>query len=175
MHAVKIILLAMTCCISYGILHDQVTARICVEYFTIGHAPIFATEDPTWLGLGWGILATWWVGLFLGVPLSIAARCGRLPRLTAIELLRPMIIVMVASATVALASGLIASIAARQGAMRLTGELGVRVPQERHALFLTDLAAHNASYLSGFCGGLVVIGGTWRTRRRRASQGMARA
>jgi len=28
----------------YGILHDQITARICVEYFTIGHPIVFGTE-----------------------------------------------------------------------------------------------------------------------------------
>jgi hypothetical protein len=41
----------------YGILHDLVTARVCVEYFTIGQVPFFGTS-PTILGLGWGIVAT---------------------------------------------------------------------------------------------------------------------
>jgi hypothetical protein len=57
--ALKIILLCVLSAITYGILHDQVTARICVEYFTIGHPPMFATDSPTFLALGWGILATW--------------------------------------------------------------------------------------------------------------------
>ena len=50
----------------YGIIHDQVTARVCVEYFTIGHPPIFGTDNPTLLRIGWGIVATWWVGLLFG-------------------------------------------------------------------------------------------------------------
>lgn len=60
--------------VGYGIIHDQITARICVEYFTIGHPPIIGTDDPTLLGIDWGILATWWVGLILGIGLTIAAR-----------------------------------------------------------------------------------------------------
>ena len=63
MHAVAIVVLCIGSAVIYGILHDQITARICVEYFTIGHPPIFPTESPTLLGIGWGILATWWVGL----------------------------------------------------------------------------------------------------------------
>jgi len=51
MEAAKIVLLSMASAITYGIIHDQVTARICVEYFTIGHPPIFGTEDPTLLVL----------------------------------------------------------------------------------------------------------------------------
>jgi hypothetical protein len=35
----------------YGILHDPITARVRVEYFPIGHAPIFGTVDPTLLEL----------------------------------------------------------------------------------------------------------------------------
>jgi hypothetical protein len=57
--SLKIILLCIVAAIVYGILHDQVTARVCVEYFTIGHPPIFHTDDPTLLALGWGVIATW--------------------------------------------------------------------------------------------------------------------
>ena len=38
-----IVLLCVASAAVYGIVHDQVTARICVEYFTIGHAPVFDT------------------------------------------------------------------------------------------------------------------------------------
>ena len=44
--------------------------------FTIGHPPVFATDDPTLLGLGWGVIASWWVGLLLGIPLALVARAG---------------------------------------------------------------------------------------------------
>ena len=92
MEGVAIVLLAIVSAVVYGVVHDQVTARVCIEYFTIGHPPIFPTESPTLLGLGWGVVATWWAGLLLGVPLALAARpgdtrsgacgrsCGQLPR-----------------------------------------------------------------------------------------------
>jgi hypothetical protein len=44
--------------IAYGTLHDQVTARICVEYFTIGHPIIRPTESPILLGVIWSVVAT---------------------------------------------------------------------------------------------------------------------
>ena len=53
----KIIGLGVVGAVAYGIAHDNVTARVCVEYFTIGHVPIFGTENPTLLALGWGVLA----------------------------------------------------------------------------------------------------------------------
>jgi hypothetical protein len=35
--AIAIILLSIASAVGYGIVHDQITARICIEYFTIGH------------------------------------------------------------------------------------------------------------------------------------------
>jgi hypothetical protein len=58
MQALAIVLLCVVMAATYGIVHDQITARICVEYFTIGHPPVFGTADPTLLGLGWGVIAT---------------------------------------------------------------------------------------------------------------------
>ena len=50
MQWLAIVLLSVLTCVTYGIVHDQITARICVEYFTIGHSPGFDTDDPTLLG-----------------------------------------------------------------------------------------------------------------------------
>ena len=71
---IAIVALAILTCVTYGVINDQITARICVEYFTIGHPRIVATEDPTIPGIVWGIIATWWVGLILGVPLATVAK-----------------------------------------------------------------------------------------------------
>jgi len=67
MQRLAIVGLCIAAAIGYGIGHDQITARVCVEYFTIGHPPIFSTDSPRLLGLGWGIMATGWVGLVLGL------------------------------------------------------------------------------------------------------------
>src|SRR3954463_16695995 len=91
MQSAMIVLLSIAAAVAYGILHDQVTARVCVEYFTIGHPPVFPTESPTRLGIGWGIIATWWVGLLLGIPLAVAARAGRRPWRGVRSLVRPVL------------------------------------------------------------------------------------
>jgi hypothetical protein len=83
----KIIAMCLLAGALYGILHDQVTARVCLEYFTVFHPDVFHTQSPTLLALGWGVLATWWVSLFLGISLAIAARAGSRPRVTAYGLL----------------------------------------------------------------------------------------
>src|SRR5881275_1944665 len=107
MHAVAIVALCIASAVAYGILHDQMTARVCVEYFTIGHPPVFNTESPTLLGLGWGVIATWWVGFFLGVPLALIARIGSRPKLTVAQVAPSIFKLLCAMATMAFAAGIL--------------------------------------------------------------------
>src|SRR4030095_141004 len=123
MESLKIILLSIAAAVAYGIIHDQITARICVEYFTIGHPPVFGTEDPTLLGMGWGVIATWWVGFMLGVPLAICARAGSRPERAALSLVRPLLILMAVNAACALVAGLIGWQLALAGAIQLVGPI----------------------------------------------------
>jgi hypothetical protein len=160
-----IVAICVLAAVAYGILHDQVTARVCVEYFTIGHAPIFGTDDPTLLGLAWGFWATWWVGVMLGVPLAMVARFGNRPKVPALELIRPLAILMAVSAICALVSGIIGMVLAKVGVVQLLEPMVIAVPPEKHVAFLTDLWAHNASYIVGFVGGGLVMLHTWMKRR----------
>jgi hypothetical protein len=166
MQALAIILMCIGAAVAYGIVHDQVTARVCVEYFTIGHARVFATESPTWLGIGWGIIATWWVGLLLGIPMAIAARAGRRPRREARELVWPVLVLLGVMAISALSAGLAGYALARAGRVFLLEPLASDVPRDRHVRFLADLWAHSASYLVGFVGGVLVIIRVWQGRGR---------
>jgi hypothetical protein len=166
MQFVAIIALCIISAVIYGVLHDQITARVCVEYFTIGHPPIFDTDDPTLLGLGWGVIATWWVGALLGVPLAAAARFGRRPKRSALSLLRPIAILFAVSAGCALLAGIAGWLLARNGMVYLDGWIANEVRPDRHVPFLADLCAHSASYVVGFVGGLVVIVHVWRSRGR---------
>jgi hypothetical protein len=166
MQFIVIVVLCVAAAVAYGILHDQVTARICVEYFTIGHPPIFGTDDPTLLGLAWGFWATWWVGVMLGIPLAVVARVGKLPKVPVLALVRPLTILMVASAVCALIGGVVGMILARNGVVQLLEPMASAVPPEKHVTFLTDLWAHNASYIAGFIGGGLVMLHTWMKRRR---------
>lgn len=165
MHALAIILLCIAASVIYGILHDQITARICVEYFTVGHPPIFKTDDPTLLGIGWGIVATWWLGLLLGIPLAVAARAGSRPKRSARSLVRPLAWLMGISAGCAVIAGILGWFLARSGVVFLLEPVASRLPRDRHVPFLADLFAHSASYLVALVGGLVVIIMVWRSRR----------
>ena len=166
MQSLAIIALCVLSAVAYGVVHDQVTARVCVEYFTVGHPPVFETDSPTLLGLGWGVIATWWVGVLLGVPLAAAARAGRRPRKHVRSLVRPVLVLLGAMAACALAAGVVGYVLARGGSVPLLAELAGRVPPGKHAAFMADLWAHSASYLVGFVGGVVLIVFTYVSRTR---------
>jgi phosphoglycerol transferase MdoB-like AlkP superfamily enzyme len=152
--------------VGYGIIHDQITARICVEYFTIGHPPIIGTDDPTLLGIGWGILATWWVGLILGIGLTIAARLGSRPKRTCVSLLKPIFHLIVMTAFIAVGCGIVGAFAASRGWVFLLEPLKSLIRPDRQVNYLAVLWTHSASYLVSGLAGLQLIIQTWRSRRR---------
>jgi hypothetical protein len=66
MEFLKIVVFSTFAAIAYGILHDQVTAHLCVEYFSVAHPDIFHTKSAFLLALGWGVVATRGAGWLLG-------------------------------------------------------------------------------------------------------------
>jgi hypothetical protein len=166
MQFLAIVGVSVLAAIVYGILHDQITARICVEYFTIGHPPIFRTQSPTLLAFGWGVLATWWVGLLLGIPLAAAARLGGRPKRDVADLIRPILVLFGITGSMAIVGGITGFFLARAGLVWLEEPLAYRVPPVKHVAFLTDLWAHNTGYVAAFLGGLGLIGWTWKSRGR---------
>src|SRR5438132_8911742 len=164
MEFLRIVGLGLGAAVGYGVLHDQLTARICVEYFTVGHPPLISTTSPTLLALAWGVVATWWVGLPLGLALAVAARVGKRAKVSAAALAPPVMKLLVLMASSAFLAGLSGYLLAEHGSLTMVGVWGDRVPYVRHSRFLADLWAHNASYLSGIVGGLFVVGATYRRR-----------
>jgi hypothetical protein len=173
MAAIRIVLLSIVAAVLYGIVHDQVTARVAVEYFTVAHPLIIDSEDPTALGLFWGVVATWWVGAILGVLLAVAARVGARPKRSARELVRPIGILLATMAGAALAAGLLGGILGASSAVTLLEPLASQIPAARHARFLGVMWAHLASYGIGGIGGLVLAVLTWRSRSRPGSTAVA--
>ena len=171
MQAIVITLGSVAAAILYGIVHDQITVRVCLEYFTIGHPRLIDSDSPTILGLFWGVVATWWVGLPLGLGLSVAARAGSRPKLTAHQLLRPVLILLVSMFAVATVAGVIGFMTSSRGLFVLVEPLASQVPKNRHTAFLTDGWAHAGSYLAGVVGGVVLWVVTWRRRGSLASNG----
>ena len=150
--------------IAYGIVHDQITARICVEYFTIGHPRLIDSDSPTILALFWGVVATWWVGLPLGLGLAVAARAGRRPKLEARNLLIPVVKLLGWMLAVAAIFGAIGFTTSKAGIFHLVEPLASRVPADKHTAFLIDGWAHSGSYLAGIVGGIALSVFTWKRR-----------
>lgn len=166
METLKIIAFAILAAITYGILHDMVTAHLAVEYFTIGHPKIIESESPFHLALLWGVIATWWVGLILGILLAITARLGRLPKLSLIELRKPILKLLAVMGIFAVVAGTIGYILSKTKVFYLVPHLAQQIAEDRHHLFLTAGWAHGASYLLGFIGGVVLCALTWRKRKK---------
>jgi len=165
MEVLKIWLFCIGAAICYGIVHDQITVRICVEYFSLFHPTILPLKSPTLLALQWGILATWWVGAFLGVLLAIAARAGNRIPLRAPDLfctVGTLLLCMFAGAALAGATGFLL---AKAGYFDLAW-LSPLLPSEKHARFMADWWAHIASYFVGIVGGLIVCVRTYLRREK---------
>ena len=153
----------------YGIIHDQITVRICLEYFVKPvHPPIFGgTHNPTLLALGWGVIATWWVGFFLGLALALCATEGRAPKLPPSQLLKPLALTLALLATLAALSGLAGYLAASRG-LFLDQNLS-DFPPEEAIPFATTQTTHLASYTFGALLGLALCTHTLLRRRRMAT------
>lgn len=157
MEFLKIVGFSTLAAICYGILHDQVTAHLCVEYFSIAHLPVFNTTSPFLLALGWGVIATWWVGLPLGLLAALAARIGGGRRLPFAQV-RPLILrLLLVMAICAAASGTIGAWLASSGNYPLLDGWSLLIPRAKWTFFSADQWAHLASYASGVLGGLIVI------------------
>jgi hypothetical protein len=170
MEALKILLLSVAGAAMYGVSHDQITARVCVEYFTIGHPSVFDTDSPTLLALGWGVIATWWVGLILGIFLAISARAGSRPKVAASSLVVPMGFLLLRVGGVAVLAGMAGYYAASQGWIRLLGPIADRLDPRREWLYLAVAWAHGAAYAMSALEGLGMV---VRTYKRRGNQAIA--
>ena len=120
-------------------------------------------------------MATWWVGLLLGIPLAVVARVGGRPKRSAASLVRPVFVLLAVMAVGAALAGVIGWALARGGAVFLVGPLAREVPAQRHVAFIADMSAHSASYLGGLVGGIVLMVIVWRSRGRAAGIGTIRS
>lgn len=157
----------MLAAIAYGVVHDQITGRVCVEYFSVTHKHLVSTDSPTVLALAWGVYAWWWVGLALGIILALAARVGRWPTLDARDLLPSVLILLGVMAAFATLAGIAGYQLSSQGKAMIPIEVADAVPQAMHHRWMAAHYAHLASYDVGFVGGIVLSVLAILARRRR--------
>ena len=156
MEYLKIILASILLSITYGITHDLITTQISIEYFTIGHPIIIDTNSPILLALLWGTIATWWVGLIIGILISFSSRLGSKPKLNLKDVFKPILKLITAMFAGALLGGLIGYITSINQIFTLVPRLAKQIDPSRHHLFLTAGWAHTSSYVIGFIGGITL-------------------
>jgi hypothetical protein len=90
-------------------------------------------------------------------------------------LVRPLLILMCASAVVAVLASLIGAALTSTGVIWVHPRWAERIPAEQHVAFLAAGWAHTASYLSGGMGGTMLIFATifGRARAARAARHVA--
>ena len=163
---IKMWLLCICAAVVYGILHDQITVRVSPEYFTIGHPPVFNTTSPTLLALGWGIIATWWVGALLGFTTAVIALVGQYQKLSASNLVRPIGFLFAAVASMAILFGIIGFVLAATGMVTLPERDIAMLPAKDALGYIAAGWAHNTSYATGVVGAIVLWLWIWRERKQ---------
>ena len=166
MEYAKIIGFCIVAACVYGIAHDMVTAHVCVEYFMPPiHPMIVTTNSPLLLALIWGVIATWWVGLFLGIMLAVVCRIGQRPKLTVNDIVRPTLFLLTFLYIISMLFGVVGYIAGQMRWVWLLPPISQAVAAERHALVLFDLWAHGAAYIFVVIGGIVLMIFAWKKRQ----------
>ena len=159
-----IILLTTVAAIVYGIVHDQITARLCVEYFTIAHAPLFPTTSPTILGICWGIAATFGVGALFGVVLARVSQSDGLPLVPILRLGKSVLGLLAMTAICASLAGVVGYELSRRSIVGIPATLAELIPPRQYHRFMAVWFIHGASYLVGVTGGSLVILRIWWAR-----------
>lgn len=173
----KIVLGSISAAVLYGISQDQITARICLEYFSKSfHKKMIDkfdgplelwikgilenTNSPTIYGLIWGTIATWWFGALLGIPLAISCRFGSWPKLNLKDMVKPIAYVLGMIAVSSFCAGTYGLTKCKNDSsyVKKFGPLLSDVSAEHKIGFIVNAYAHHMAYASGALGGLGCIG-----------------
>lgn len=166
MKKLQVVLLTVLVSVMYGIIHDQITARICLEYFTLAHPPLFPTTSTTLLALCWGIAATAGLGIVLGILLALVSQAGAPPPWPLPRLLRSLVWLLAFMAGSAIIAGLTGYELSRARVISMPVGLAAMIPSSRHDRFMAVWFAHGASYLIGLGGSMVLYFWIWIARGR---------
>jgi hypothetical protein len=162
----QIILLSILAASTYGIAHDEITVRLCIEYFTVAHPPLFHTTSPTLLALCWGVAATVGIGAALGVVLALVSQSRGAAPYSVARLGRSILVLLTVMGASAFTAGVVGYQLSRRGFISIPAGLAETIPAHQHHRFMAVWFAHGASYLVGLAGGALLCFRVWQARGR---------
>lgn len=164
MKTAQIILVSILAACTYGVVHDQITVRICIEYFTVAHPPLFHTASPTLLALCWGVSATAGIGAALGVILALVSQSAGAIPYSVPRLGRSILLLLAAMGASAFTAGVVGYELSRRGFISIPAGLAETIPAHQHHRFMAAWFAHGASYFVGLAGGALLCFRVWQAR-----------
>lgn len=162
MNKAKVILFSVLAACCYEVLHDQITVRLCIEYFTVAHAPLFHTTSPTLLALCWGVAATVAIGAGFGVVLALVSQSGTQPPYPFSRLVRAILLLLAAMALSAFTAAMTDYLLSQRGILSIPADFAEAIPAHQHHRFMAVWFAHCASYAAGLGGGAFLCLRVWR-------------
>jgi hypothetical protein len=141
----------------YGVLHDQITYSISPEYFTKFKYDQFGFE-PSWFGghrqtvAVIGFLATWWIGVFIGIVIAIGTLFNSSPVLMFRTAIKSITIVMVTTVLTGVVGALYGAISNHD---TLQWYFPDDLTDKYHFIIVGWI--HNFGYLGGLCGLVAAI------------------
>jgi hypothetical protein len=160
----EIILLSVLAACTYGVIHDQITARLCIEYFTVAHPPLFHTGSTTLLALCWGVAATAGIGAALGVVLALVSQSDGPTPYPISQLGWSLLVLLAIMAASAILAGVTGYQLSHGGFISIPSGLSGILRAQQHDRFMAVWFAHGASYLVGLAGGALLCFNVWRAR-----------
>jgi len=178
-------ILGVLAAVTYGVLHDQVTARLCIEYFNSDAVPHHKEllddlnfpwkNSPTAVALLWGTAATWWVGLPIGAAVGAASRLGSMPKLSLRELIKPVGIYGAFVAGSSFIAGLAGYFLRKGKFLTLKSFPLPGLPAAKEAAFISNCFSHQAAYAAGAVGAVGLISWILYKRIKKLKEARKRA
>jgi len=153
------VLIAFACLLAgaYGVLHNQISYTVAPAYFHEFKFRQFGIDPAVQGRIGAGIvgfLASWWMGLVIGLPVYLGAVC--------VKGTRAFVAVYIKAAALVIAITLLVGLAALAHSFVTLGPDRLPAWMEGREIstpvaFARAGAMHNANYL----GGVIGLGGAW--------------
>lgn len=152
----------------YGMIQDQVSTRLCPEYFTHFHNPIPGVTDPTLMGVAWGFLGAWWGGALFGYFAGLTATIGKTPPLNVRQLVLPMALTVLAVGGAVAVTGWVVASYADQLNVEVDQYIAGPVPAERRRALMVVACYHQAAYILSIVGSIACC--VWVAHARRTAR-----